>query len=179
MIGTTQIAKVVGNSFSKVNPAEGNGVFVELLGGVKGHLHISQMLGKTREERARTLSEMAFGAELEVDVVDETAIDGEPGFRVSQWSYVRRARKETAVASMEAHRSFRGIIQRIGENYAIVQLPDDLQGLLHVSRMFGDSEEERTARFAALVPEQSVHVEISEVIEAHGRVRVRLGQITA
>lgn len=179
MIGTTQKAYVVGKSFSKIDPNLENGAFVELPGNVKGFLHISRMLGKTPDERAATLASMIPDTEIEVDVVSETFVHGEPGFRVDQWSCVRRARKQAAEALLTAQTVLKGQVEHVGENFAIVNLPDHLQGLLHVSRLIGNSDEERAARLAAMTHGESVHVLVSEVIESQGRLRVRLGQIAA
>lgn len=183
MIGTTQKAHVVGKSFSKFDPTLENGVFVELPGNVKGHLHISRMLGKTAEERAATLASLIntinTGTEVEVDVVAETMILEEPGFRVDQWSCVRRARKQTAEAWLAAQTVLKGEVEHVGESFAIVNLPDEMQGLLHISRLVGDSDEERAERLSGLTHGSPVHVLVSEVIESQGRLRVRLGQIAA
>ena len=185
MIGTNQIAKVLGKTFSKVNPEESNGVIVMLPSGEKGILHISRMIGKTPEDRANTLMNLTEGSPVEVDVVSQTIVDGEPGFRVNQWSVLRRARKEAACALVTSQEVLTGTIERKDENFAIVKVnltenpQDELQGLLHVSRMLGDSDEEKAAAFEKLDLGQTISVSVSEVLEVQGRLRVRLGQISA
>ena len=96
MIGTILNAKVIGKTVSKNDPLIQSGVVVELPDGMKGTLHVKRMNGHTPEERAVTLSKLTEGTTVEVEVVSDTTVDGEPGFRVSQWAVLRRARKAAA-----------------------------------------------------------------------------------
>lgn len=179
MIGINIKATVIGKTFSKVNPSKENGVLVELADGMKGFLHVSRMLGRTPEDRASTLNDLTVGSQVEVDVVSETTIDDAPAVRVSQWTVLRRARKQAAEDLMNLNRIIKGKVARVSDNFAIIALPDDLQGLLHVSRVVGDSEEERSARFATICVGEDRHVKVSEVIEVQGRLRVRLEEVGA
>ncbi|MBL8084566.1 MAG: hypothetical protein JNN26_18235, partial [Candidatus Obscuribacter sp.] len=92
---------------------------------------------------------------------------------------LRRARKQAAEDLMNLNRIIKGKVARVSDNFAIIALPDDLQGLLHVSRVVGDSEEERSARFATICVGEDRHVKVSEVIEVQGRLRVRLEEVGA
>ena len=65
----------------------------------------------------------------------------------------------------------------IDEQYAIINLVDDVQGLLHVSRAVGNSDEEKSARIASLTPGDVIHVRVTDVSEVNGRTRVRLTQL--
>lgn len=180
MIGTSQIATVVAPANSRdVNDTsrEPNGVIVQLPGGVKGFLHISRMLGREAEDRAATLASLKPDTQVEVDVVSETTIDGAPGFRVNQWSVVRRARRAAAEQLMTRQTVIKGSVRRVDEQYAIINLIDDVQGLLHVSRALGDSDEEKAARLANLTPGDVIHVQVTDVSEVNGRTRVRLSQL--
>ncbi|MBK9770882.1 MAG: hypothetical protein IPP57_08680 [Candidatus Obscuribacter sp.] len=180
MIGTSQIATVVAQANSRdVNDAslEPNGVLVNLPDGVKGFLHISRMIGREPEDRAATLANLKPDTQVEVDVISETTIDGAPGFRVNQWSVVRRARRAAAEQMMTRQTVIKGEVRRVDEQYAIINLIDDVQGLLHVSRALGDSDEEKAARVASLTPGDVIHVRVTDVSEVNGRTRVRLRQL--
>lgn len=174
MIGFNVKAKVIGKTFSKVDNTLENGVIVQLVDGeqgpAKGFLHISRMIGKTPEARAQTLTSLTEGSEIEVDVLSETTIDNAPGFRVSQWTVLRRARKQAAEQLMNAQTVIRGEVERLAENYAIISLGDDLQGLLH---------QERSAKFDQIALDSTVDVRVCEVVEIQGRLRVRLEEIVA
>ncbi len=180
MIGTSQIATVVAQANSRdVNDAslEANGVVVQLQDGVQGFLHISRMVGREPEDRAATLANLTPGNQLEVDVISETTIGSATGYRVNQWSVVRRARRAAAEQMMTRQTVILGSVRRVDEQYAIINLIDDVQGLLHVSRVVGNSDEERATRLASLSSGEKLHVQVTEVSEVNGRTRVRLTQL--
>lgn len=183
MIGTIINAKVIGKTVSKKDPLFQSGVIVELPGGAKGTLHVKRMNGHTLEDRAVTLSKLTEGTSVDVEVVSETLIDGEPGYRVSQWAVLRRARKQAAEALLASQEVKAGEVVRLEDSYAIVRfaLTDETpegsgQGVLHVSRVAGYSDEERSNHFNALALGQPVRVQMAEVLEVHGRMRMRVGQ---
>jgi ribosomal protein S1 len=182
MIGTNVICTVIAQANSRnISDAsmEPNGVVVQLPDGAKGFLHISRMVGKTPEDRAVTLAEMTAGSQLNVDVVSETTIGEEPGYRVNQWSAVRKSRVALADRLRTEKLVVIGSVRRLDEQYAIINLVEGLQGLLHVSRVAGNSDEEKAARLAALAIGDSINVEITEVSEVSGRTRVRLAELVA
>lgn len=186
MIGTILNAKVIGKTVSKNDPLIQSGVVVELPDGMKGTLHVKRMNGYTPEERAVTLSKLTEGTTVEVEVVSDTTVDGEPGFRVSQWAVLRRARKAAAEALLASQEVKAGEVVRLEDTYAIVRFslisetPEGCgQGVLHVSRVAGASDEERSDNFGNITLGQSVKVQVAEVLEVHGRMRMRLGQVVA
>lgn len=182
MIGTNVICTVIAQANSRnITDAsmEPNGVVVQLPDGAKGFLHISRMVGKTPEDRAVTLAEMTAGSQLNVDVVSETTIGGEPGYRVNQWSAVRKSRVAMAEQLQAAQSVVTGSVRRIDEQYAIINVVEGVQGLLHVSRVAGNSDEEKASRLAALAIGDAINVAVTEMSEVAGRTRVRLAEIVS
>jgi ribosomal protein S1 len=169
MIGSIVVASVIEPSYNK--DGQTNGAFLELPGGVKGFLHVSRMLGKTREARQDTLNGAVAGFSMDVEVVGETTIFGAPGFLVSQWGALKRKLSEHAEKLAADQAVTQASVVRLEPNFVIVDLQDGVQGLLHVSRVAGNSPEEKTARFRNITPGETIPVVVTEVREA-GRVRV-------
>lgn len=183
MIGTIKIATVIEKSYAKPAPGEPrrpNGVVVSLEDGdakAKGFLSVDRMSGRTPGHRLGNLAALKPGDLVAVYVVSgRLTFDGEPGYRVDQRAAMRRARKEKAELFLR-NGVIKGIVRRVAGNHAIVQLPDELRGRLHVSRVVGDSEEERTARLNSLAPGRSIRVKVSAVSDESGRFVVRLVEV--
>jgi ribosomal protein S1 len=169
MIGTIVSASVIEPSYNR--EGQTNGAFVELPDGAKGFLHVSRMQGKTREARTETLNGLVAGTPLDVEVVGETTIFGTPGFLVSQWGALKRKLSEHAEKLAADQAVTQATVVRLEPNFVIVDLQDGVQGLLHDSRVAGNSPEEKKARFRKITMGESIPVVVTEVRQA-GRVRV-------
>jgi ribosomal protein S1 len=168
MIGSIHTVTVVAPAYRNDNP---NGVIVRFADGKPGHLHTGRMIGATVEAREETRKALVADTTIEVEVVGTTTVEDAEGFKVSQWGPVKRKLVAAAEKMVADQTVAKAIVSRVAPEYAIVALPYDLQGLLHVSRVAGSSDEEKAARFQSIQVGDSIQVLVTEA-KRPGRVRV-------
>jgi small subunit ribosomal protein S1 len=174
----------------KVTKVVKDGVLVEVEPKVNGYLHVSQLSGKSREERDAALPKLTVGTEVTVEVTDIAEKDGRTRISLSQWRaekvlreqrfHARQAARQQVLQSLTPGSSVTGVIKRL-ENYGVlVTVANEgevtIDALLHVSELNGKDRRARDRRLSTLAVGEKVDVEVIEVKEEKGQTRIRLSE---
>lgn len=181
MIGTIQSAVVVRKFFTRPD-ADGRrrvkSALLRLPDGSSAVLKVVNMPGGPYCHRQSKLAALKVGAVVEVKVCYEHRHFPQGRcFWVSCRPVERMARRKAAEALLRNSSFIRGIVKRVEGRRALVRLPDDLEGRLHVSCIVGRDAEERAERLAGLAPGTVIRVKVREVLDLNGTLAVGLVEV--
>jgi hypothetical protein len=141
--------------------------------GQPGILHRRDAIGTTREERAATLDLLCEGTVVDVEVTGNASVQGAPGFRVSQFAAARTKWLAQVQPWIAESRIFKASVTRVesDKGYAILDLGNEVQALMHFSKVAGTTDDERLSRLSGLQVGDCLPVVVTEP-RRPGRVRV-------
>jgi ribosomal protein S1 len=160
---------------------------VELPGQQEGFLPLRNILGRTLPEKEAALNEWFENkSEVEVEVVNEYVKHDSLRYTVSQYPIFRRQRQEMRAVILEKlsqiqdGQPLEGTVLRIDEQrpFAIIDLGNELTGLLHEDELLGVTPDDRRSRLRnEFQPGMPVRVCIRNRRETdHGDVNLYLSE---
>lgn len=165
-IGTTHTGKVVRKADF--------GVFVGIEGARNtGLVHVSRLRGNSQDLRNQRLAEIKVGDEIVVEIVDIEKTEQLLRISLSE----KKVHEELVLHNIPIDEVIPGVVTSKVEYGAFVLLPGwYVSGLLHVSRMTGDSSRAQSNNLAALEIGDEVDVLVTEIGINDNILKLKLSQ---
>jgi len=154
------------------------GVFVKLEDGETGLIHVSQLRGNTRWLRDNRLSALQVGDELYAEIMEvrKGKKTGNRGPSLSE----RATHERLILERMPKGEPMSGYVTAKAEFGVFVYLKSwHVTGLLHVSRMEGDTREERDEYLRSLLVDHALSVMVTKIEQLPDRINFQLSQVDA